>query len=140
MAIWFQPYKLDEINKRGEKTLVEHLGIHITELGDDFIVATMPVDARTKQPAGLLHGGASAALSETLASTAANLVVDPQKLMCVGLEINANHLRSVTDGEVVGKCRPLHVGSRTHVWQTDIYQNEKLVCTSRLTLAVIQRR
>src|SRR5437868_3352052 len=107
MSIWFKNYELDEVNRRGKGTLVEHLGIEILELGPNSILGKMPVDQRTKQPIGLLHGGASAALAETLASTAANLTVNPQTHYCVGLEINANHIRSARSGFVLGKSFPL---------------------------------
>lgn len=117
--------------------MVEHLGIQITELGADMIRGTMPVDSRTRQPRGLLHGGASVALAETLASLAANLVVDPKLAYGVGLEINANHVRACTDGEVTGTSRPLHLGRTTQVWETRIEQKGHLICISRMTIAVI---
>src|SRR5512146_2366326 len=105
MSIWHQPITLDELNAYQQETLVSHLGICYTGMGDDWLKASMPVDARTKQPAGILHGGASAALAETLGSTAANLVVDRKTKLCVGLEINANHVRPMRDGEVSGIAR-----------------------------------
>ncbi len=116
------------------------LGIVFTEIGPDFLGATMPVDARTRQPYGLLHGGASVLLAETLGSTAANLCTEPGEI-CVGIEINANHLAAVRDGLVTGTARPLHVGRRTQVWEIRIEDDlGRLVCVSRLTLAVIVRR
>ncbi len=116
------------------------LGIVFTEIGPDFVRATMPVDARTRQPYGLLHGGASVLLAETLGSTAGNLCVEPGEL-CVGIEINANHLNAVRDGQVTGTARPLHVGRRTQVWEIRIEDDlGRLVCVSRLTLAVIAHR
>ena len=120
--------------------MVEHVGIVITKLGDDFIEGTMPVDQRTLQPAGILHGGASVVLAETLGSLAANLVVDPAAFYCVGLDINANHIRSVREGIVTGVAKPLHIGSTTQVWQIEI-SNEagRLTCISRLTMAVLKR-
>src|SRR4051812_29699836 len=107
--IWFRDFKLEEVNRRGRGTMVEHLGIEMTELGPDFLRATMPVDHRTKQPDGLLHGGASAALAEPLASPAANLVVDHQAFYCVGLEINANHISGCREGLVIGTSTPVHL-------------------------------
>jgi 1,4-dihydroxy-2-naphthoyl-CoA hydrolase len=139
MAIWFRPYTLDEINLSSRGCLVEHLGIRVTELGDDFIRGEMPVDHRTKQPFGLLHGGASAALAETLCSIGTGLTLDPAKFYGVGLEINANHLRSCTGGNVVGTARPIHRGRTTQVWETRIEQGGKPVCISRMTLAVLTR-
>ncbi len=118
--------------------MVDHLGIEFTEVGDDFLKAKMPVDQRTVQPAGLLHGGASAALAETIGSVAANLCVDHTKRVCVGLEINANHIRSVRNGNVYGQCHPLHLGQSTQVWEIEIRdEKQKLVCVSRLTMAVV---
>ena len=130
---------LDAVRASGAGTLVEHLGIQLTELGDDFLRGTMPVDHRTKQPYGLLHGGASVALAETLGSIAGNLAVrDPSKHMVVGLEINANHLAAVTSGTVTGTARPLHVGRSTQVWEIRIEDAMgRMNCVSRITLAVV---
>ena len=140
MSIWFKPISLDELNAYQQETLVTHLGIRYTGMGDDWLQATMPVDARTKQPAGILHGGASVALAETLGSTGANLVVDREKQLCVGLEINANHVRAMREGEVTGVARPLHVGGTTQVWEIRISDAEQhLVCVSRITMAVLDR-
>jgi 1,4-dihydroxy-2-naphthoyl-CoA hydrolase len=140
MSIWFKPFSLDDLNAYQQQTLVSHLGIRYTELGDDFLSATMPVDQRTKQPAGILHGGASVALAETLGSTGANLVVDRDKQLCVGLEINANHLRAMREGEVKGTARPLHLGGTTQVWEIRICDDQdRLVCISRITMAVLAR-
>jgi len=139
MAIWMKMVTVDQVNQRGRGTMVEHLGIEFIEIGPDFIKARMPVDARTRQPIGLLHGGASAALAETLASTAANLVVNSDSQFCVGLEINANHVRACKQGFVTGTTRPLHLGQTTQVWQTEIRDGERLVCVSRMTLAVLKR-
>jgi uncharacterized protein (TIGR00369 family) len=132
------PVDIDAINARARGSLVENLGIRITEAGDDWLRGTMPVDARTKQPYGLLHGGASVALAETLGSMAGNLCVDSAKEMVVGLEINANHLRAAREGAVTGTARALHVGRSTQVWEIRI-ENEagKPVCISRITLAVV---
>ncbi|MEM1137134.1 MAG: hotdog fold thioesterase [Bacteroidota bacterium] len=121
--------------------MVTHLGIEFTEIGKDFLCAKMPVDERTKQPLGLLHGGASVVLAETLGSLAATLCIDQEQFIGVGLEINANHIRSMKEGFVYGKATPLHIGRSTHVWQIQI-KNEKseLVCTSRITMAIIEKR
>ena len=118
-----------------------HLGIEFVEVGDNFIKARMPVDERTKQPYGLLHGGASVALAETVGSVASAYVIDHEKFMCVGLEINANHLRGAKEGFVIGTATALHLGSTTHVWDIRIADEKgKLVCISRLTIAILKRR
>lgn len=134
------PVDIAAINALGEGCMVGHLGITITEAGDDWLRGTMPVDERTRQPFGLLHGGASVALAETLGSMAGGLCVDPATEAVVGLEINANHLRAARSGVVTGTARALHVGRSTHVWEIRI-ENEagKPVCISRLTLAVVAR-
>ena len=122
--------------------MIEHIGINISELGPDFLKATMPVDKRTIQPMGILHGGASAAMAETLGSLAASLVIDQEKNFCVGIDINANHVRAVkAGGTVTGIARPIHLGSSTQVWNIEIFnEEEKLVCISRLTMAILARR
>jgi len=121
--------------------MVEHLGIEFTEVGEDYLVAKMPVDRRTHQPMGLLHGGASVALAETLGSVAATLTVDPSLQHCVGLEINANHIKSVRSGFVYGKTTPVHIGKKTQVWEIRITDDQQqLICISRITLAVIDKR
>ena len=141
MAIWYRNYSLEELKGRGIGTMVEHLGINITEIGDDFLKGTMPVDHRTVQPMGILHGGASVALAETLGSLAANFVVDNQVKYCVGLDINANHIRATRKGFVAGVARPLHLGSSTQVWSIEITDEEnRLLCISRLTMAVLDRK
>jgi 1,4-dihydroxy-2-naphthoyl-CoA hydrolase len=139
MAIWFHPnIQPAAIQALGNNTMGDHLGIVFTEIGDDYLKATMPVDHRTKQPYGLLHGGASAVLAETLGSLASHLVVDSSKFNCVGIEINANHLRGVREGLVTGIVKPLHTGKTTHVWDIKIYDSrDKLVCVSRLTVAIV---
>lgn len=139
MAIWKKYTDLARLNGLSDNTLIGHLGIEYTHIGDDFLQASMPVDARTKQPHGLLHGGASVVLAETLGSVAANLVVSENKV-CVGMEINASHLRSVKSGVVTGIVKAVRLGRTTQVWSIEI-SNEKgqLICTSRLTLAVIDR-
>ncbi|WP_305806026.1 hotdog fold thioesterase [Stenotrophomonas sp. YIM B06876] len=132
------PVNLDALNALSRDTLIGHLGIVFTAVGDDWLQATMPVDARTRQPYGLLHGGASVVLAETLGSSAGNLCVDPDSQVCVGLEINANHLRAVREGVVTGTARALHVGRTTQVWEIRIENSAgKPVCISRLTLAVV---
>jgi 1,4-dihydroxy-2-naphthoyl-CoA hydrolase len=137
--IWFRPYTLDQL-RFFHASLPRHLGIEFTEIGPDFLRARMPVDERTRQPYGILHGGASVALAETLGSTAAGLVVDPGKYRVVGQEINANHVRAVSEGFVIGTTRPLHVGKRSHVWEIRIEdEQDRLVCISRLTMFVMER-
>ena len=134
------PVDLQLVNAMSRDTLIDHLGIVFTAAGDDWLQATMPVDARTKQPYGLLHGGASVVLAETLGSSAGNLCVDPTQQVCVGLEINANHLRAARSGVVTGTARALHVGRTTQVWEIRIEDEAgKPVCISRLTLAVVAK-
>lgn len=142
MSIWFkQDLQVSDLHPLGKNTMGEHLGMVFTEVGPDYLKATMPVDHRTKQPYGLLHGGASVALAETLGSVGAALVVDHAKFICVGQEINANHLRSVRSGLVTGIAKPIHIGASSQVWETRIYdEREKLVCISRLTVAVLKNK
>ena len=122
-------------------TLVEHLGIRFTAVGEDFLEATMPVESRTHQPLGLLHGGASVALAETLGSVAATLCIDADAQFCVGLEINANHLKAARSGLVTGTTRPIHIGRKTQVWEIKIANEQKeLVCVSRITMAVLDKQ
>lgn len=131
---------LESLNAMGRGSMIEHLDIVFTEIGADYISATMPVDHRTKQPHGLLHGGASVVLAETLGSVAANCVIDTSKYYCVGLDINANHIRSVKGGQVMGTAKPVHIGKTTQVWKILISsQDHQLVCISRLTMAVLLR-
>ena len=131
---------ISELQKIGENTLGSHLGIEFTEIGKDFLSGKMPVDHRTKQPYGILHGGASVVLAETLGSMASALCIDQDKQICVGLEINANHVRSASEGYVYGKALAVHIGRKTHIWDIRIV-NEKndLVCVSRLTIAVLDK-
>lgn len=140
-AIWFkEELSIDELSALGNQTIAEILDIRIIETGKDFIKATMPVDHRTHQPYGLLHGGASCVLAETLGSIASGHVIDPEKFICVGIEINANHIRSVRSGLVTGITTPIHIGASTHVWDIKIYdEREKLVCVSRLTVAILKK-
>jgi 1,4-dihydroxy-2-naphthoyl-CoA hydrolase len=140
MSIWRTPLDLQALNAGGAGTLMRPLGIEFTEIGEDFIRGTMPVDERTRQPFGLLHGGASVALAETLGSMGASMCVDDSRFLCVGQEINANHLKSVKSGRVTGTARPRHIGARSQVWSIDIVnESGALVCVSRLTVAVIPR-
>ena len=140
MTIWKSLRSVEEMNSIHVGTLVEHIGIRFTECGDDFLRGIMRVDARTQQPYGLLHGGASVALAETLGSMGAIMCLDVEQFQCVGQEINANHVRAARTGLVTGTARPAHVGGRTQVWVIDIVNEAgKLVCTSRLTVAVIRR-
>lgn len=139
MKIWRSPRTLDALNAGSAGSLVHHLGIVFSEIGDDFIRGTMPVDERTRQPYGLLHGGASVVLAETLGSTGASMCVDSAVSACVGQEINANHVRPARRGQVTGTARPAHLGGRTQVWTIDIVNGAgELVCISRLTMAVIR--
>ncbi len=141
MSIWHQRPDLETINGWSANTLMQALGIRMTAVGEDWLTGTMPVDTRTHQPYGLLHGGASVALAETLGSTAAMLTLDPERFLTVGLDINANHLRGVRDGIVTGTARPLHIGRSTQVWEIRIVDAaDALVCISRLTMAVIAAR
>jgi 1,4-dihydroxy-2-naphthoyl-CoA hydrolase len=140
MSIWFKPITLADARRTfgGGHDLAHHLGIELTAIGTDFLSGSMPVDQRTRQPFGLLHGGASVALAETLGSMAANFCVDTTKAYCVGQEINANHVRSARSGHVTGTARPIHLGSRSHVWDIRIEDEAgQLTCVSRLTMAVI---
>lgn len=141
-SIWFKKdISPDQVNVRGRKTLVEHLDIQITEVGPDFLKGDMPVDERTVQPLGLLHGGASCVLAESLGSIAANMVLDNSKFVAVGQSINASHVRSARDGRVTGVAKALHLGRTSQVWEIMITDKEdKLVCVSRLTMAVIEKR
>ena len=137
MSIWLKPAVLEDINARNAQTAVEHLGIEITEVGPDYLVGRVPVDHRTKQPFGLLHGGVSVVLAETLGSIAAYHAA-PQDHVAVGLDINANHLRSARSGWVTGKATPVHVGKTTQVWQIEMVDEDgKKTCVSRITMAIL---
>lgn len=138
MSIWKAPVDLEQLAQCAENTLDAALGIQVTEVGDDSVSGSMPVDHRTRQPFGLLHGGASVALAESLGSTAANLCCDPRRERAVGLDINANHVRAAHSGHVHGVARPIHVGRSTQVWEIRITDDQdRLVCISRLTCAVV---
>ncbi len=136
--IWKNPIDIALLNTISNNTISAHIGIEIIEIGDDYIKATMPVDHRTRQPMGLLHGGASAVLSETLGSIAGLIAAGEYgKYSVVGIEINANHLKSAKAGLVTGICKPIKIGKTIHVWNTEIYdESDDLVCTSRLTVMV----
>ncbi len=141
MGIWFVKPEAEKAADIISNTMVAHLGIEFTEVGEDSIKASMPVDHRTHQPMGILHGGASVALAETLASFAANCCVDMAKFYCVGLEINANHIRSVRTGKVIGCARPVHMGRTTQIWEVRIHDEEDhLICISRVTMAVLAHK
>lgn len=138
--MWWRAYSLNELNQRGNGTAVSHLGIEILALTDNGICGRMPVDERTIQPAGILHGGSSVLLAETLGSLASNLIINPEEFMAVGMEVNANHLRPVTEGFVTGVATIMHKGKSSHVWSIEI-RNQKgdLTCISRLTMAIIPK-
>ena len=140
MPIWKMPISLESATERAKNTFVEFIGIKFIEFGDDYLKATMPVDHTTKQPMGFLNGGVSAALAESVASTAANYCVDQTLCYCVGLEINANHLRPALSGLVTATAKPYHLGGKTQVWEIKIENEDgKLVCISRMTMAVVMR-
>ncbi len=138
MKIWQTDIDLALLAARGKNTMIEYLGIEFIEIGDNFLVARMPVDSRTKQPVGIMHGGASCVLAETIGSTAANCCVDSKKYYCVGLDINTNHIRSIREGFVIGKATPYHLGRTTQVWSIEIVNEKKqLISVNRLTMAVL---
>ena len=140
--IWFdKEITIEKIRNREHETMAEYIGIEFIEIGKDYLKARMPVDHRTKQPYGLLHGGANCVLAETAGSFASSLVVDHVRYAVVGLDINANHIRSATQGYVTGVATPLHLGANTHVWDIKIYDElNKLICISRLTIAVVPKK
>ena len=142
MSIWFEKdLSIEKLKPLGAGTMAEYLGIEWTDIGENYLKAKMPVDHRTIQPYGLLHGGASCTLAETVGSVASALVIDSSKFYCVGLEINANHVRGVKEGFVTGIATPLHLGGTTHVWDIKINDDDgKLVCVSRLTVAILKRK
>lgn len=140
MTIWKQAFDLERLKERNQHTLCDHLGIEFIEIGNDYLIARMPVDERTKQPMGIMHGGASCVLAETVGSTAANCCVDQQSFYCVGLDINTNHLRAMRQGYVIAKAFPYHLGKSTQIWGIEIKNEEgKLVSINRLTMAVLAR-
>ncbi|MEP1085912.1 hotdog fold thioesterase [Algoriphagus sp.] len=139
--VFIQKPSLDQINKSGNHTMTGFLGIIFTEIGEDYLTATMPVDERTKQPMGLLHGGANVVLAETLGSVASSFTLDLTKQVCVGLEINANHLKSVKSGLVTGTTKPIHLGKSTQVWEIKITNEQgQLCCISRITMAILDKK
>ncbi len=142
MSIWFKKdLKLEDFALWGKHTMSEALEMKFTEVGDNYLKISMPVNEKTKQPYGLLHGGASVALAETAGSVASALVVDHTKYLCVGLEINANHVRSAREGLVTATCTPVHLGTSTHVWDIRIHdEKDALICISRLTVAILSRK
>ncbi len=141
MSIWTRALDLDTLNANNRNTAVASLGIEFTEIGDDYIIGRMPVDARTVQPFGILHGGSSVLLAESLGSIAANYCLRKKEQRAVGLEINANHIRAVASGWVTGTARPIHIGSSTQIWEIRIENDEgKTSCISRITMAVIDPR
>ena len=139
--IWFNDYSLETLRNFRGANMGDHIGFEFTEVGPDYLEGKLPVDERTTQPFGILHGGASCVLSESLGSVAAWMTIDPDQYRAVGLEINCNHIRAVTEGYVIGHCSPMHVGRRTQVWQTDITEEAtgKRVAVSRLTVAIIDQ-
>ena len=141
MAIWQAEVSVALANERGRNTMSDYLGIEFIEIGDNFLSARMPVDHRTKQPAGIMHGGASCVLAETVGSTAGNLCVNPEKYYCVGLDINTNHIRAMREGYVIGIATPYHLGKTTQVWHIEIRDEQKnLVSVNRLTMAILQKK
>lgn len=140
MAIWFGNPQLEDAVGMKKDTLLESLGIEIIEITEHSLIGTMPVDKRTVQPYGILHGGASVSLAETLGSVAAHLSIDSSKYYAVGMEVNANHLRPATSGNVIGTATPVHIGNNSHVWSISIKdEDDRLVCISRLTMAIISK-
>ncbi|MES2204199.1 MAG: hotdog fold thioesterase [Pseudomonadota bacterium] len=142
MSIWFESFTLEELHHRGLDTMVNYLDIEFTEIGDDYLKATMPVSEKTQQYMGILHGGASCVLAETIGSVAANCVIDHSKYRAVGQEISASHLRPVPHGQIVtGITKPIMLGKRSQVWEIKLYNSEgKITCISRLTMAVIEAK
>ncbi len=142
MAIWFHhALTLDQLKSFGNNNMAGYLGIEFTDIGENFLKARMPVDYRTRQPYGLLHGGASVTLAETLGSVGSAFIIDQEQFICVGLEINANHIRGASEGHVYGTATPLHLGKTTHVWDIRILDSQdKLICVSRLTVANLKKR
>jgi uncharacterized protein (TIGR00369 family) len=141
MKIWHIDLNLAAANERSKNTMLYHLGIEFTDVGDNFLTARMPIDDRTKQPLGIMHGGASCVLAESVGSTAANFCVDPTKFYCVGLDINTNHIRSIKQGFVFGTAKPFHLGKSTQVWSIEIVNEQKqLISVNRLTMAVLMKK
>lgn len=140
MKIWKTDLSLDIVTARNQNTMLSFLGIEFTEVGDDYLVARMPVNEKTRQPLGIMHGGASCVLAESVGSTAANFCVDLNQFYCVGLDINTNHIRSIREGFVSGIAKPYHLGKSTQVWSIEIRDEaDKLISVNRLTMAVLSR-
>lgn len=141
-SIWFnKEVKITDLDSFTPHTMSKHLGMQWLEIGPDYLAMKMPVDHRTRQPYGLLHGGASCALAETVGSVASHLVIDPATHLCVGLEINANHVRGIREGFVIARAIPLHLGKSTHLWDIKILdEHNKLICVSRLTVAILEKK
>lgn len=141
MTIWKTDINPEKINERGKNTLSEHMGIVFTEVGDNYLTATMPVEHYTRQPLGIMHGGASCVLAETVGSAAANFCVNPETHYCVGLDINTNHIRAIRSGVVTATAKPFHLGRSTQVWHIEICNEEKqLISVNRLTMAVMEKK
>jgi uncharacterized protein (TIGR00369 family) len=139
MKIWRMNVDLNVVTERAKNSMSDYLGIEFVDIGDDYLTARMPVDHRTKQPMGIMHGGASCVLAETVGSTAAQFCVDYEKYYCVGLDINTNHIRAMREGSVIGIAKPFHLGKSTQVWSIEIKNEEgKLVSVNRLTMAVLE--
>ncbi|WP_127715701.1 hotdog fold thioesterase [Halobacteriovorax sp. HLS] len=140
MSIWFGQYDLESINAKGKNSMSGNLGIEVSRIFENGIVGEMPVSEKTKQPFGLLHGGASCVLAETLGSIASNMIIDTDLFAAVGQSINASHIKSASEGEVKGVCTAIHIGKKSHVWEINIYNEEdEIVCASRLTMAIIKK-
>lgn len=140
MSIWYKEYTIEQLNSVNPGTMAEHLDMRYEEIGNNYLKMSMPVDERTHQPYGLLHGGASAALAETVGSVASFMCINPEKQSSVGLEINCNHVRGVRSGRVTATAKNIHLGKMTHVWDIRIHdERDKLVCVSRLTVAIIEK-
>lgn len=141
MKIWQSDISLEDINQRATNSFSDHIGITFVELGDDYLCAKMPITSTVTQPMGIMHGGASASLAETVASAAANFCIDNEKQVCVGLELNINHIKSKDSGYILGMAQPLHLGKRTQVWEIIITdEKDTLISVSRLTLAVVDKK
>tara|TARA_B100001778_G_scaffold285481_1_gene252335 strand:+ start:928 stop:1353 length:426 start_codon:yes stop_codon:yes gene_type:complete len=139
--MWKSDYSIDQVNSMSKNTILDVLGIEITEKGDDFLVGKMPVDSRTVQPMRILHGGANVVLAETLGSIASLMIINPEEEISVGVDINANHIRSVKSGWVTGIAKPINIGRKIHVWEIKITdEEERLTCISRLTVSVLPKK
>lgn len=140
MDIWFKPFDLATVNDMCKNTLIEHLGIEFIEIGPNYLQAKMPVDQRTHQPVGIMHGGASCVLAETLGSVAANFCLDSEKYYSVGLDISTNHIQSIRSGKVIGAAKPIHLGKTTQIWEINIVNaQQKLISVTRLTMIVLPK-